>query len=141
MKKLIGLSILGFGFVFLLGNPSNAAPGVRGAKGYVSTVATTNIIGVSSGTATLYSVLLSTGTAGTDYVVIFDSASASGLSSTLQSVASGYKMRINVSSATQNTLVVFDPPMQFKNGIMGANSTTGITSVIEFETGHVTAGY
>lgn len=140
MNKLMGLLLLGFGLCFVVSN-AEAATGVRGAKGSVTTVNNTNVVAVSSNTAVLYAVMLSTGTQTTDYVVFYDSASASGLSSTLQTASSGYKGRIYVSSSAVNTLVTFDPPWQFKNGIMAVNSAAGISSTIVYETGHVTNGY
>jgi hypothetical protein len=138
MKKLIGISFLAVGLLFLSGR-SEAVQPARGAKQTTTIIGSTIVIGVSSGTAVVYAVTLGTGTAGTDFVTLFDSATVSGLAAGSQSTS--YKMRLNVSSATQNTFYVFDPPLQFNNGIMAVNSAGTLTSMITYERGRVTQGY
>lgn len=123
-----------------------AAPGVRGAKGSVSIFGSASPVGVSTGTyaslknpGVLYSVVIGTG-AVTDFVVLFDTNSAVGLTSALQGT-NGYVMRLYASSATQNTQYTFDPPIQFNNGIIAGNSTVLMSSVITYEKGRQPNGY
>ena len=117
---------------------SYAGVGVRGAKVTQTVFGTTNTIGVSSTTAVVYSVVLGTG-AVTDFVTLFDSNSVVGLTNT-QTVAN-YKIRLYPTSATANTNVTFDPPLQFNNGIMVIPGTALGTMMITFEKGRVTQGY
>lgn len=118
-----------------------AASGVRGAKPAKTIAQTTNVIGISSGPAVLYSVIMSTG--GTyDFIALFDSNSAVGLSSVLETSGSGFRTRLystNFSSA--GVMYNFDPPIQFVNGIMAVQSAAGLTSMITYEAGRVTQGY
>lgn len=137
MKKLIGFGILGL--ALLAWAPSaQAASSSRGAKSNAAILYSTSVSSVSTtGSATLYAVTLSSGTAGTDYVQLWDLASIGG---TTLATNTGLKAKIVVSSATQNTVVNFDPPLLFKNGIIAANSATTMTSLITFEAGRASAG-
>lgn len=117
----------------------HAASGVRGAKTTRSIFGTTNTIGISSAAAVVYSVVLGTG-AVTDYVTLFDSNSVVGLVNTNQNV-NGYKIRLYPSSATQNTVFSFDPPLQFFNGLMVIPATALGTQLITWESGRITQGY
>lgn len=126
---LFVLGMLGF-----LAVASNAAPGVRGSKGMTLMTGAVTTVGISTGPAVLYSVVLGTG-AVTDFVAIFDSATPTGLSAILQTQASGYKGRIYPSSATQNTNVVFDPPLQFNKGIVAIQSTALVPALFVWESG------
>lgn len=138
MKKLMGLLVLGFGLV-LIGNVNvHAAASVRGAKGSKRIGQSTNAIGISSATAVLYSVEIGTG-AVTDFVAVFDSNSVTGLTSA--QLTNNYKMRIYPSSTTQNTVIVFDPPIQFVNGIIAIPATALVDYLFTWESGHVTQGY
>jgi len=139
MRKLLGFLSLAL-LVGGLAGKAEAAAGVRGGKNNVTIYNTTGLIGVSSGTATLYAVTLGTGTAGTDYVVLFDSASVTGITSTIQNQAA-YRARLHVSSTTQNTFYVFDPPLIFTNGIIAATSAGTLTATITFERGRAVTGY
>lgn len=136
LKVLLAAVVLGLG----LSMRSEAAL-ARGAKQVQSMQNSTTGIAVSSTSAVVYSVTLSTGTGGTDYVVLFDSNAITGLNAITQSTAVGYKLRINVSSTTQNTVVIFDPPLQFNNGLVAFNSTGVITSMITWEKGRIVTGY
>lgn len=134
LKVLLAAVVLGLGMV-----ASSEAANVRGAKAYVAMQGSTTGVVVSSGAAVLYSVVLSTGAAGTDFVVLFDSGAVTGL--TAVNYGATYRTRINVSSTTQNTIVVFDPPLQFVNGITALNSNATITSLFTYEKGRVIQGY
>ena len=137
MNKLMGLFLLG-ALCFGLTQSVEAAGATRGAKASTNVYGTQGIIGVSSGTAVLYSVVLGTGAAG-DYAVLFDSASATGITAT--SFSSPFKMRIYFGSTTANTIVNFDPPLQFTNGIIVSLSTTTAPAAFVWERGRVVTGY
>lgn len=139
MNKLIAVLSLGLLFGFLSVN-AEAAPGVRGAKASKNINYSTTVSSVSvSGPATVYQVVLSTGTQATDYVALFDSATSGAIAGA--TVSTNLKARIYVTTTTANTVVTFDPPLQFNNGIVAANSTSTMWSLITYERGRVTSGY
>lgn len=138
MKKLMGLLVLGFGLVLLGNLDAHAAASTRGAKASKRIGQSTNSVGISSTTAVLYSVEIGTG-AVTDFIAVFDSSSVTGL--TAIQTTGNYKMRIYPSSATQNTFIVFDPPIQFVNGIIAIPATALVDYLFTWESGHVTQGY
>lgn len=133
MNKLI--AFLSFGLlVGLMAGTSDAASVARGARAVANVNYSTTVSSIAvSGPAVVYQVVLSTGTAGTDYVALFDSATSGAISGA--SVSTNLKLRVNVSSATQNTVMTFDPPLLFSNGIVAANSAVGLWSAITFERG------
>lgn len=130
--------LLVLAFFTLVGVRAYAASGVRGAKAVVTVSQTTNTIGISSGPAVLYSVTLGTG-AVTDFVTVLDSATVLGLTN-VQALAS-FRMRLYPSSTTQNTVFSFDPPMQFKNGLMVIPATGLGSATFTWESGRITQGY
>jgi hypothetical protein len=126
-KKLLAVSL-----VVALAGMAYAAPGVRGAKGYKNITASATAIGVclAPGGGALYSVVASTGAA-TDYIVFRDSNTANTTSTELIRIGQGVATLTNVT---------FDPPIQFKNGIVAnAPATTG-SVVWTYECGRVTQG-
>lgn len=128
------------GMLSCMGVVVHAAAGVRGSKGTSSIPQTTNSVSLSTGPAVLYSVVLGTG-AVTDFVTLFDSNSVSGLLSGTQTVGSGYLMRLYPSSATQNTNIVFDPPLQLNKGLVLIPATSLGSILVTYERGRVTNGY
>lgn len=139
MKKLIGFSLLVLAFGLFYKPPTvEAVQAARGAKMSTSILFTVTPASVSvSGPAVVYGVILSSGTAGTDYVVLFDSGAIAGNLPTTMT----FKTKIIASSATQNTVVSFDPPLQFNSGIIAANNAATLWSTIIWEKGRVTQGY
>lgn len=135
MNKLIGLSVLVLGLVMLGGVNAEAGSSRAGSKGYVVNNYSTSISTVSVKPAALYQVIIGTGTAGTDYTALFDLASGTTI---VGASANTSKMRLHVSSATQNTVITFDPPIQFNNGIYAVNSAVGISSTYVYEQGRPT---
>jgi hypothetical protein len=138
LNKLIGLLVLGFGVLVVTDSHAAAAP-ARGAKNIASVNYTTTASTVAAnGAAVVYGLILSTGTAGTDFTALFDAATAA-------SIAAGnntnMKARVNVSSATQNTIVVFDPPLQFNTGVIVANSSAANWALVIYEKGRIPNGY
>lgn len=130
--------------LFLMGSLMGAvyaASGVRGAKAATSIATTTSVIGVSSGPAVLYSVLMSSG-AVNDFVVFFDSNSAVGITNTSMASALGYRMRFySVGFTSATTVYTLDPPVQFYNGMMVSPSAIGLSTMITYEKGRITQGY
>lgn len=135
MRKL--LVVLSFGF--LMAGVSEAANPTRGAKGVSAQNYTVQGTTVSTTAGVLYSIVLSSGAPGTDFAVVFDSASAVGL--TASNTGSTMRTRCMASSATANTFCQYDPPLQFNNGIVVYNSGSGIQSLVTYERGRVTQGY
>lgn len=143
MKKLL------FGLVVLLGigmaGRVEAAGSNRGPKGMVLLNNTTAVTAISTGAAVLYAVALSSPTAYMDYVTIFDSGSVIGLSAT--SLSSTLRFRLFLSSGSTTipwpvpTIVTFDPPVQFNNGIMAAHSGATNLATFIYEKGRPIIGY
>lgn len=113
----------------------HAANARSGAKGTTSVFGSTSFVSVSTGPAVLWAVTLGTG-AVTDFVTLFDSASVLGLSIAVQNT-NGYKIRLYPTSATANTNIVFDPPLQFNNGLVINNATALGTTLITYQRGKV----
>lgn len=130
MKKLMG--ILFFLGVVAMAKDVQAAASVRAPKSYTTINYSTTPSSVTvSGAGVVYGVILSTGTAGTDYMALFDSASIG----TLVANATTFKVRVNISSTTQNTVVTFDPPLQFTSGIIAALSAATSWGTVIYERG------
>lgn len=131
MNKLIGFFFV-VGALFVMAQPSQAASARGGAKPTVAITYVTNVVGISSGPATLYSVYMSTGAVG-DFIALFDSNSIVGLSATS---TTNLKTRVfAVSSTTLNTSMIFDPPLIFKNGLIATQSSGVDQSLIVYEKG------
>jgi hypothetical protein len=137
MNKLMAFLLLGLGLV-MLPSRGECAAAARGAKNYSTSTFTTTASSVSvSGAGVVYGVILGTGTAGTDFLSLFDASSIAALTST----STSFKVRVNVSSATQNTIVSFDPPLQFNSGIVAANSAATLWSTVIYEKGRLPTAY
>lgn len=135
LKVLLAAVALGFGMTSL----SHAAGATRGAKTYTSINYSTTVTTVTaSGAGVVYGVILGTGSAGTDHTVLWDKAATGA---TVISTTSGLVAKLIVSSATQNTTIYFDPPLQFNNGIVMANSAATTVSTVIWERGRLPTGY
>lgn len=133
MNKIIGILSLGL-LLGCLAGTSEAASARGGAKPVKSVNYTTTVSSVAvNGSATVYQVILSSGTAGTDYLALWDSATTGAISGI--AISTNLKAKVVVSSATQNTVVTFDPPLLFTNGIVAANSAATMWSAITYERG------
>lgn len=144
MKKLIvGVSLL-MGMCFLSSSRAQAASGVRGAKTSLAVNYTTTISTVALQTpAVLYSVILGTGIAGTDYVALFDTGAVAipTIAANTTATAANLKMRLYFVGLASQTVVNFDPPIQFNNGIVAGLLSSGNAALFVFEKGRVTQGY
>lgn len=133
-KVLLGALVLGLG----MAGRSEAAGATRGAKAVATLTYTTTVSTVSLGASVLYAVTLSTGASG-EYVAFFDTSTATGITSTLSTAP--LKTRVFFGSTTANTVVNFDPPLQFNNGIVAVDSAITGQSAITYERGRVVSGY
>jgi len=127
------------GFCVMLSGVLYAASGVRGAKGFKVLTQSTTALAVATGPTAVYSIVIGTG-AVTDYVVLLDSANATAATVANQ-LGTGFRGRFYPSSATQNTAILFDPPLQFNNGVTAIAATALGTYLISYELGRVTQGY
>lgn len=133
MNKLMASLFLGLGLL-VLGSRAEATS-IKGAKNYTTTAYSTTVSTVAaSGPAVVYGVILSTGTGGTDYTVLWDKAV---VGATVISTTSGLVAKVVVSSTTQNTVYTFDPPLQFNNGVVVANSAATNISTVIWEKGRL----
>jgi hypothetical protein len=138
MKKLL------FSLVVLLGigmvaTRADAANPTRGAKTSTAITYSTTISSVSvPGPAVVYSVILSSGASG-EYLALFDTASTGVITAPVSS--SALKTRVLYSSTSANTVVNFDPPLQFNLGLAAAGSALTGQALIVWEKGRVTNGY
>lgn len=137
MKKLL------FGLVVLLGvgmaGKAEAAGETRGAKASTAITYTTTASSVAvNGAAAVYSVVLSSGAA-SEYLALFDAASIGALAA--NSSGSSLKTRLFYTSTTSNTVVNFDPPLQFNSGIIAIPSAVTGQALVVWEKGRVVSGY
>jgi hypothetical protein len=79
----------------------------------------------------VYAVIMSTGALG-EFLIMFDSNSASGITSTLRTPnVTQLGPPIFYAGVSSNTVVVFDPPLKFNNGLMVIDSAiTGQGTII-----------
>lgn len=132
MKVLLAAVVLALG----MSVKSEAAGSNRGAKGYAANNYTTTISTLSYGPSVVYGVIMSSVTTAGDYTVLWDSGSATGYTI---GVATGLIARLIGSTSSQ--YIVFDPPLQLKNGIAIGNSAATNAAVVIYEKGRVTQGY
>ena len=129
--------LFALGLALMLSGGAYAASGVRGAKSAVTFVSTTPQT-ITKSPSAVYSVVLGTG-AVTDYVVLFDSANATAAVVTQNS--GNFRGKYYPSSATANTQITFDPPLQFANGITAVSATSLVPTTVVYEIGRVNSGY
>lgn len=142
MKKLlVGISFAAMCFLGV--SRAEAAGAARGGKPSVAVNYTTTVTTISlQSPAVLYSVIMTTGVAG-DFIAIFDTGAAviPLINSGQISAASNLKTRIFGVGVASQTVVNFDPPLQFNNGIVAAASSANSAYLFVFEKGRVTQGY
>lgn len=139
MKKLISFAVVVLG-ILLLSGKSEAASAARGAKGSVTVNYTTAVSTVSlAQPAVVYSVYMSTGATG-DFIALFDTSSAAGITSSVQTTGV-FKTRCYAGSTITATRCDYDPPLQFNLGVMAVLSTASDQALIVTEKGRVTQGY
>jgi hypothetical protein len=133
MRKILVVLFLGAACV----GTANAASSVRGGKANTTINYSTTVTLISKIPSTVYGVVLSSATTAGDYVVLWDSASATGLTTP---VTTGLKAKVILSTGTSQ-VVSFDPPLIFNNGIVAANSAATTLLDVVFEGGKVIQGY
>lgn len=130
------MSVLMLG-LFLVGS-AYAASGVRGAKAMTTSTQTASGVIIASGPVVLYSVIIGTG-AVTDFVTIFDTNTTAALVAASQ-LTGNFRGRLYPTSATANTNIVFDPPLQFRAGLYAIPATALGTYTFVWEGGRITQG-
>lgn len=146
MKKLISFIFMALVFSFV-GHSEAASTGryPREIKtvGYSATVSSVTTISAANSAlgvqqpGAVYAVILGTGTAG-DFVVLMDSNSGLGYSSTIAAganIANQLGPRLFYGSTTQSTVINFDPPIMFFNGLMVQMSAATNQVGVVYETG------
>jgi hypothetical protein len=126
MKKLLFSLVVAFGLGLV--NRAEAASARGEARTGTAVNYTTTVSSISTTAAMVYQVVLSTG-ASTEYVALHDAASSAALSNTT------LKTRVVYSSTTQNTVVTFDPPLQFNRGVYAVPSAATGQALIIFGKG------
>lgn len=123
--------VMGYGLV------SHAASIPRSPKEtHVHAYSTTATL-VHSGPGAVYQVVLGTGAAG-EYAVLVDSGSATGVDA--PSTSKLIAPRLMYSSTTANTIIPFDPPLMYSNGlVVDGSAATGIAA-ITYESGRPLSG-
>lgn len=138
MKKLMGF-IFGLFVLCTLAPKSHAANYSVAPMDAFVTPFSTAVSTYVAGPGAVYQVVLSSGAA-SEYVQLFDSASVVGLSATYNGFSvlntSGVVSTVSLgtrliySSTTANTVIRFDPPLQFFNGLAVVDSAaTGQASI------------
>lgn len=149
MNKLFCGLLLAFG-VLLATREVKASVGVRAPKQMYELNYTTAISSVTAFTVlestsgiqkagAVYQLILSTGASG-DYVILFDTSTATGLvlgppSGGATQAPSQIGPRYYFSSTSANTTIVFDPPLQFYNGLMMYESSATNAAGVSYELG------
>lgn len=150
-NKLFGSLFLAFGVMGMASLCSASSGGVRSPKQMfeqqytiaISSVTPFTVLESTSGIAkpgAVYQLILSTGTAG-DYVVLFDTSTATTLSivGATPSVAQ-MGPRYFYGSTSANTVITFDPPLIFFNGLMVGSSSSTDSFGVTYELGRGLSG-
>jgi hypothetical protein len=153
-NKLIGSLLLGIGLVAFVGHDGIASVGVRSPKEGAEVAFTTAVSSITSFTVlestsgimkggAIYQLILSTGVAG-DFLLLFDTNSAlgnasAGVGNNVQN-ADQLGPRYMYSSTTANTVITFDPPLLFENGLFAINSGATESAEIIYEVGRSLSG-
>ncbi len=157
MNKLFVGLLLAFG---LLAVRAEASVGERSPQtaisfGYTSAISSVTAFTVTESTTVspfimrkpgaVYQMVLSTAASG-EYCILYDTTTATGLTTPAASVgASNYTAqlgpRIFFGSTSQNTVLTFDPPIIFFNGLMVGCSTTSAGGSITYSLGRGLSGF
>jgi hypothetical protein len=147
-KLFVGL-ILTFGMVAVV----QATVGVRAPKASFTTPFSLSPSSVTAFTVlestpavikkpgAVYQVIMGSGAA-SEFLVMFDSNSASGITSTLttpNATQLGPRLFYQVGGSS-NTVITFDPPLIFDNGLMVIDSAITGQATISFELGRGLSG-
>lgn len=125
-----------FGLVVGLSALAVAGGLTKPRKTYVNGFSTTAAL-VHAGGGAVYQVTLSTGAA-LEYVVLVDSGSAVGVAG--ESTTKAITTRLTYSSATQNTVFTFDPPLLYTNGLVIDQSGATGSAMVTYESGRSIGG-
>lgn len=130
------LWVLSFGLVLGMVAMANAGGLTKPRKAYVHSYSTTAAL-VHAGPGAVYQIVMSTGAA-SEYIVLFDSGSATGIAVT--DTSKMITPRIFYANTASNTVVGFDPPLLYINGLaIDASAATG-QAAITYESGRAIGG-
>lgn len=149
LSKLLGSLLLGVG-ILVMGSRAEATVGVRAPKAgaelsyttVISSVTPFTVLESTSGITkpgAVYQLILSTGVSG-DYLVLFDTNSATGNVLGTGQLADQLGPRYFYSSTSANTVITFDPPLIFFNGLYAVNSAGTESAEIVYEVGRSLTG-
>jgi len=154
MKKLLSLTLMAFGLLIMTSHRAEAASGVRAPKEVFVSSYTTGAILVTPAISTnavaaaaympgaVYQVILSSGAA-SEYEVLFDSGNCAGITATWAvggPTATLLAPRLLYGSTTANTVITFDPPIRFDNGLCVIDSAATGSAAITYELGRGLSG-
>lgn len=136
MKNKSAVYFVLVAFLFV-GTALHAAMARSGGKASTTVFGVTGPVSITTGPAVLWAVYLSTGGV-FDYTVVFDSGSSNGLTNLIMDATKGYKMRFyDMAFSSFTTIYTLDPPMQFNNGIVAAQSAAAQSSMFVFQRGRL----
>lgn len=92
---------------------------------------------VHAGAGSVYQVVLSSGAA-SEFAILVDSGSATGVTS--QNTSKLITSRLFYTSASSNTVITFDPPLIYTNGLVVAGSAVTGQAAVTFESGRAIGG-
>lgn len=154
MKKLLSLTLLAFGLAMSRAEASVAARGPKDNVniGYSTAISSITPFTVLESTTTspfviqkpgaVYQVILGTGVA-QDFCVMYDTSTAVGLTPPSLNGANYTAQlgpRMMYSSTTNNSVITFDPPLVFYNGLMVGCSALQSGGSITYEMGRGLSG-
>lgn len=106
----------------------------------ISVVNTTGaVVAAMQEPGAVYQVMLSTGAVG-DYFVLYDTGNVLGISLAAGPASAQLTGKIFVSTNTANTLITFDPPIMFFNGLVGILSSANTAASVTWESGRGLSG-
>ena len=144
MKKLMGWIVGLFGLCMVMASTGHASGYAIAPMDTFVTPYSTVVSTYVAGPGAVYEVILASGAA-SEYVQLFDSAAVTGLSATyngasvlnssgiVSTVALG--PRLLYGSTTANTIIRFDPPLQFFNGLAVVDSAVTGQASITYQVG------
>lgn len=135
MNKLKQLSVV-LGLVLGVSAMAHAGGLTKPRKTAVVSYTTTASL-VHAGAGAVYQVVLSSGAA-SEFAVLVDSGSATGVTS--QNTSKLLTSRLFYTSASSNTVITFDPPLLYTNGLVVAPSAVTGQATVSFESGRAIGG-
>lgn len=156
MKKLLSFTLVALGLLLTThpahagwykGNPKEVFVSSNTTGPFLVTPAvSTNSVGAAAyNSGAVYQVILSTGASG-EFEVMFDTNTCMGITSSMFGSTSTVNAnsqlgpRLVYSSTTQNTVITFDPPVRFDNGLCIIDSASTGQASVTYELGRGISG-